>query len=449
MTSLETPKLSTYHKGDLFEQKVFEYLSRELEAGNLFFAPQFTTIQRKPKYFSREREDYIVFDISIEVTLPGFNNPSVIMLVECKNYGSTIPINDVEEFSSKIGQVTGHNAKGMFVAASAFQASALNFARNKGMAVVRYLDEGNFTWELSRSLLMGAVSASERRSTEILNALIAPSFQPAIYTTYAATPRGYTNSLAGVFQCLFSEFGKEVTGYRQLIQRKPATRQTVAFLSLQQIEERATEVLQLTGYTSGHVDLGKIIDHERTRSGLEVIFSGPSRSALGGISFSPTEIQIFTDDKDAPLARFTLAHELGHYYLGHGAYLKRERLHASDMEQHDSVRIPRTDVERLEWQANAFASFLLMPTMRLLERLALLAVVYNIHNRGHGLLYLDHQPVNYRSFRLVSDNLSHHFHVSKTAIRLRLSRLGLLVDARTSNRPPPGLPQIASQRQEW
>lgn len=311
MTSLETPKLSTYHKGDLFEQKVFEYLSRELEAGNLFFAPQFATIQRKPKYFSREREDYIVFDISIEVTLPGFDTPSMIMLVECKNYGSTIPINDVEEFSSKIGQVTGHNAKGMFVTASAFQASALNFARNKGMAVVRHLDEGNFTWELSRSLLMGAVSASERRSTEILNALIAPSFQPAIYTTYAATPQGYTNSLAGVFHNLFSELGKDTAGYQQLIQRQPATRQRVAFLSLQQIEQRATEVLQRTGYTSGHVDLEKIIDHERTSSGLEVIFSGPSRSALGGISFAPPEIQIFTDNKDAPLARFTLAHESG------------------------------------------------------------------------------------------------------------------------------------------
>ncbi|MFY0995875.1 MULTISPECIES: ImmA/IrrE family metallo-endopeptidase [Pseudomonas] len=449
MTSLKTPKLSTYHKGDLFEQKVFDFLSRELEAGNLYFAPQFTTIQRKPKYFSREREDYIVFDISIEVRLPGFDAPSMIMLVECKNYSSTIPINDVEEFSSKISQVTGHNAKGMLVTASAFQASALNFARNKGMAVIRYLDEGNFTWELSRSLLMGAINASERRSKEILNALIAPSFQPAIYTTYAATPQGYTNTLAGVFQSLFSDLRKVIAGYQQLIQPQPTSKHRVAFLSLQQIEARATEVLQRTGYTNGRVDLEKIIDHERMSSGLEVIFSGPSRTALGGISFSPPEIQIFTDDKDAPLARFTLAHELGHYYLGHGAYLTRERLHASDMEQYDSDRIPRSDVGRLEWQANAFASFLLMPTMKLLERLALLTVIYNIRNRGHGLLYLDHQPVNYRSFRLVSDNLSHHFHVSKTAIRLRLSRLGLLVDARTSNRPPPGLPQIASQRQEW
>ncbi|WMY87444.1 ImmA/IrrE family metallo-endopeptidase [Pseudomonas shirazica] len=445
----EPPKLSTYAKGELFEQKVFEYLTRELKAGRLFFSPQFSTIHRKHKYFSRDRDDYIVFDIAIEARLPGLENPSMIMLIECKHYEGSIPINDVEEFSAKIGQVTGHNAKGMFVSASAFQSSAMNFARNKGMAVVRWLDEDNFKWELARPLLMGVANASARRSHAIRHALIEPLYQPTVSSTYAATPLGYTNTWEGVFQGLFFEDSSktaQTAELKKLLLNTPTTRERAAFLSMIQIEDRVQEVLRDVGYTEGSVDLGKLVDHERSCGGLEVTFSGASKSALGGISFTPPRIQIFADDKDAPMARFTLAHELGHFYLGHDKYMRREQVSASDLESHHSVRMPRGDLERLEWQANAFASFLLMPTRAFLERLKLLALTYEIRNRGHGFLYLDNQGVNYRNYRLVTDNLSKHFNVSKTAVRLRLLSLGLLVDDSSYSKRARAFSEIVSHR---
>ncbi|MEN5107324.1 ImmA/IrrE family metallo-endopeptidase [Pseudomonas sp. TWI672] len=449
MTSptMEASKLSTYAKGELFEQKVFDYLSRELEAGNLLFSPQFSTIHRKKKYFSRDRDDFIVFDIAIEARHPGIEKPSMIMLIECKHYDGSIPINDVEEFSAKISQVTGHNAKGMFVSASAFQSGAMNFARNKGMAVVRWLDEDNFKWELARPLLTGVVHASSRRSHAIRHALIEPLYQPTVFSTYAATPGGYTNTWDGVFQdLLFEGSSQSYADLRALLRDTPRERQRVAFLSMLQIEERVQEVLCRLHYTDGSVDLRKLADHELCSSGLEVVFSGASKSALGGISFSPPRIQIFADHQDAHMARFTLAHELGHYYLGHGKYIKREEVQAGDLESHHSVRMPRGDVERLEWQANAFASFLLMPTRAFLQRLALLAVIYDIRNRGHGLLYLDNQGVNYRNYRLVTDNLSHHFNVSKTAVRLRLLSLGLLVDGSSVSKRARSFAEIVSLR---
>ncbi|WP_240047857.1 hypothetical protein [Pseudomonas sp. JV241A] len=76
---------------------MFDLLSGELAAGRLLFAPQFSTIHRKKKYFSRYRESFIVFDIAIEVRLPDRDDPSVIVLIECKNYDGTIPIDDVED----------------------------------------------------------------------------------------------------------------------------------------------------------------------------------------------------------------------------------------------------------------------------------------------------------------------------------------------------------------
>lgn len=428
-TIKEVPKLSTYAKGELFEQKVFEFLSNELVAGRLLFAPELSRIYRKKKYFSRYRESDIVFDIAIEVRLPDRDTPSVIVLIECKNYESTIPIDDVEEFSAKIDQVASLNGKGIFVSSSAFQAGALSFARNKGMGVVRYLDEGNFKWELSRSLLTGALTASERRSFTIRNALIEPSFEPAVHSTYAATPLGFTNSWEGLLQGLLSSHDEEVSRIKNLVLPPPKSRQRVAFLSSTQIEGKTQEVLQSAGYTNGRVNIFQIINQEQKRSDLKVTFSSTSKSALGGISFNPPQIQIFADDKNDYLARFTLAHELGHFYLDHGRYLRRELLQARDIESHQTTRMPTGDVERLEWQANAFAAYLLMPKQAFLQRLAQLAVIHDIRNRGHGFLYLASQPVNYQLVQYVLHDLSRHFSASKTAVRLRLLDLGLLVDA--------------------
>ncbi|MFJ2484868.1 ImmA/IrrE family metallo-endopeptidase [Pseudomonas sp. NPDC087639] len=94
---------------------------------------------------------------------------------------------------------------------------------------------------------------------------------------------------------------------------------------------------------------------------------------------------------------------MGHFYLDHG---QRELLQARDLEPHQNTRMPTGDVERLEWQANAFAAYLLMPKQAFFDRLARLAVIHNIRNRGHGFLYLDNQSVNYQLVQHVSHDLS-------------------------------------------
>jgi hypothetical protein len=50
----------------------------------------------------------------------------------------------------------------------------------------------------------------------------------------------------------------------------------------------------------------------------------------------------------------------------------------------------------------------------------------NITDRGHGLLYLDQQPVNTRNYRLFTDALMQAYDVSRTAVSIRLKGLGLL-----------------------
>ncbi|MDY4310733.1 ImmA/IrrE family metallo-endopeptidase [Pseudomonas shirazica] len=425
---MESEKLSTYAKGDLFEERVYEYLKHELEQGDLWLSPKFSQIFRKKKYYSRDREDFIVFDISIEVKRPELDEPSLIVLIECKHYESTIPVNDIEEFCSKIGQVTGANVKGVFASASAFQAGAFRLAKNKGVAVVRHFDEQGFKWELSRPLLMRALNLTARQCAEIEHGMVEPQFQPSAYTAYASTPIGFTNAWQGVMQDFMHGLKDKLAGLEKLVVRRQPGKERVAFISKTAIEERTQAILEAAGYLGGSVDLHSLIAHEQQISGLIVHFKDESRSALGRISFHPPQINIYTQDRESPTARFTLAHELGHFFLGHGQYLQREEVRPDDLEIVSSSRIPGSDVERLEWQANTFASYLLLPRRALLERFDLIAKIYGIRNRGHGILYVDKQAVNYGNFKLVVGNLSHHFKVSKTAVRLRLAGLGVLVD---------------------
>lgn len=421
--------LSTYAKGDIFEEQVFQFLTREIHEGRFFCRPEHCQIYRKRSYYSRDREAFIIFDIAIEVFLPGLDKPSMTMIIECKNYNGTVPVGDIEEFSSKISQVAGFNVKGIFASMSAFQSGTFNIARNKGFGLLRYFDHSEFRWELPRALLTGARNAGSRKRAEIEYALTHPDFRPTIYSAYAITPSGYTDGWAGLWRGLSLDEGFSDDELKLILPPPTAAKLRVAFVSKNNIEELAERVLKSTSYVRGAVDLNKLILQEGNVSGLNVSFLEENSSVLGSIIFSPLEIKIFTDDKESHLARFTLAHELGHYFLNHGRYMTRESVRSRDIDQSQLITIPKGEVERLEWQANMFASCLLMPRDEFLMALGLLIKHHEIRNRGHGDLYLDGQRDNVNNFRMIAAALSEYFRVSLTAIRLRMKALQVLVEA--------------------
>jgi Zn-dependent peptidase ImmA (M78 family) len=426
---MEIEALSTYAKGDRFEEQVFEFLSREINEGRFYaFRPECCKIFRKKGYYSRDREDFIIFDISVEVFLPGFETPSLLVLIECKNYSGKVPVGDIEEFGSKISQVAGFNAKGVFASASAFQSGTFNIARNRGFGVLRYFDQSEFRWELPRALLTGARSAKTRKRAEIEYALTQTDFRPTVYSAYAVTPAGFTDGWEGIWKGLDLESAFKENDLSLI--RQPTLIETprVAFISRDRIDRLAQQALKSISYIRGEVDLTKLVSREADVSGLSVSFIEDSGSALGSITFNPLEIKIFGADSQSQLARFTLAHELGHHFLGHKRYMTREAIRAQDIDQSQLITIPKGEVERLEWQANTFASCLLMPKEDFQAAFGLLLQHLGIRNRGHGHLYLDSQRDNVIQFHAVCNSLSEYFNVSKTAIRLRMRALELLVE---------------------
>ncbi len=107
--------------------------------------------------------------------------------------------------------------------------------------------------------------------------------------------------------------------------------------------------------------LDKIVEDE----GLSVFYDSYGRDTFDGMTIYENGqfyIHINTDlgnKKDSPRARFTLAHELGHYYIdSHRLGLKKGLL-----EPHPS-RTNRKQFNQIEREADFFASCLLMPEER-------------------------------------------------------------------------------------
>src|SRR3954452_25177965 len=97
--------------GSKFELRAFDLLRNQLAAGNLGLDPSCVSIKLHPKYFSRDRNRDITFDIGLELRLPQQDQYSLLWLWECKDYSHPVPVQDVEEFHSKLQQVGGVNIK--------------------------------------------------------------------------------------------------------------------------------------------------------------------------------------------------------------------------------------------------------------------------------------------------------------------------------------------------
>ena len=153
---------------------------------------------------------------------------------------------------------------------------------------------------------------------------------------------------------------------------------------------------------------------------------------LGRITFSPPCIDVFRQPEyHEARDRFTLAHELAHYLLGHEKFVNQEWCDRAEVSLNMLQRSMETDIDRLEWQANYFASCLLMPRDSFLVRYAIVWSKLDLRKiAGRPAIFIDHQPCNIATLRTVLAALVKTFCVSRQAAEVRLRELNLLVDRR-------------------
>jgi Zn-dependent peptidase ImmA (M78 family) len=207
-----------------------------------------------------------------------------------------------------------------------------------------------------------------------------------------------------------------------------------------QIEALATKILSQVEAFRERVPLMKIIELENRRNNLQVNFNAPvipptSMGALGKITFqsSKTTIDIFISEAEQEgRFRFTLAHELAHYFLNHGEFMVTETFNPDHYLWLSKKEGNMSAINRLEFQANIFSSCLLMPKESFKSVFFRILDNQNTRTRKGGApLYVDDQPCNIATLQSILDTLSETFGVSKQAAEIRLKNLRLLQDSRT------------------
>ncbi len=89
----------------------------------------------------------------------------------------------------------------------------------------------------------------------------------------------------------------------------------------------------------------------------------------------------------------------------------------------------------MEWQANRFASCLLLPHEQFIASFIKLIEQHNITDKGYGVLYVDNDPWNLRTFISIVSTLASEFGISQSVVEYRLKNLRLLNDKRITARP--------------
>ncbi len=391
---------SSLEKGSAFEKRSLEIIKRAIEEKTLGI-PQNVVICEKPSYYSYARKKDIIFDLSIEVWAPGADRFTTVYLIECKDYSKAIPVDDVEEFFQKANQVAEGCFKAVFVANNAFQEGAFNFAETKRMMLIRAGQGTDYSIILHKKNMnageSGSIALSHEEGTEIIIKIIDKVLDNAF--TAAENPLR-----------LIEEINLEFLAKEQITQ-----------VTKQLLTEIHPKVFQY-----GPPLTATVIETYLKSLGVSVISIPKNSNYLGNCDIKNKKIEINTSLINTNRYLFVLAHELGHYELH-----KELKI---DQETYDSFSDPilnfRTNRYELqnprhwiEWQANFFASSLILPHFALKARLWFYQDKLNMRQ---GILYLTDQNANNDLARKIIGQLANYFFVSKSTIIYRLKELNLL-----------------------
>lgn len=398
-------------KGDALELAVFEEVVRALNAGEFGLSPEACRVYRQKSYFSHQRQTSVLLDVTVELFSPGSDEMSMLWVFECKNRERPVQFSDVDALTGSLRGIAQHKTKVIMVSSGGFTKPVIEAARREGVSLVLFTPEQELQWVLHRSS-----SKIHSRLSEL-----APDARRR--TKFACLgPSGVTDSFAGLTRMLL--------GHEPEVDSDESV---VPFVSSDDIESLVEELSELAGAGSEGSPLAAVEGLLARRDGVQVRRwerSDVSEAGLmlGRISFgTPTIIELFPFEGYSPgRTNFTLAHELGHHVLGHGRFLARDAVSMEEEAADYNLREGKSDLARMEYQANRFAVALLMPKARIWKAMESLVPRFELQDRGHGLLYLDGQRVNQTAFHGVANSLMSTFGASKMAVKSRLKELRIL-----------------------
>lgn len=412
--------MNTVLKGNQFEDKVFNILQDEVEKGTIPIFLQCCKFQRKPKYYSKDREKPIEFDISIEVTPVGAENYQLLYIAECKNYSGKISIDNVEEFVEKVNQVSGKNVKAVFVFSGELQSGVQTYAKNKGVMLINVTEDNlaniilhnkknnyKITQDWTESIdsnndfIADSINIDQQKWDEIIEKILTKSFGK---TTEKSELKSSLSQIERLSKENIEKFAQTV-----LYKINPAILNGIANLSIE----------ELSIFLETEYGISIYLD--------QTVYNLFNLDVKGYCNPKKREIYINQEIADTDNHLFTLAHEFAHILLHADTGLNQSDYNSLE----DSKFNPLTrkhnlenDKNWIEWQANQFASALLMPKDALKMRLILNQKLLGINRVGQ--LFLDDQECNKFDYIKITSKLSSFFNVSRAMLKYRMDDLNLI-----------------------
>jgi Zn-dependent peptidase ImmA (M78 family) len=407
-------------KGNKLEDAFHQYLVAQKERGDLVFdayPAEQCEIHKKKRYFCTERNGDVEFDVVIEFFQRGRSAPHSYVVFECKNHNGSIPELLVNDFSSKLSRIFRNAAKGVFVSSSRLQSGAENVARHSKMGIVKYDENGIEIIADRRGPPIIEYNFAQKQIFDIDRSTKSLKFSAFYGGNYFGTIRGMLESMLGWEQAGGVSRNADI--------------HSVPHIEIEVIKECARDILARIDYQCGPVDLSKVcnalsIDLQFTN---EHAYDIDGVEILGSANFERGTILINAHD-NVTRERFTLGHEIGHFALNHKSYLISERVLEIDLKGFKENQ-QTFNYDRLEFQANEFASALILPDELFKKKTAEFRQLIGITVRGHGYIFVDDQPDNYHNYEKLLTQMLTYFEVSKQAIHHKFQKLGMLTDQRS------------------
>ena len=395
-------KFNNQHKGDYFENLVFKKLKELIKNQDIPGVSRYNEIFLHKQYASKTAPDVMLNpDITIEVYSNSNKETwSNLLVVECKNHGRKIDNSIYREFVGNLSDYPRSGVRGIMVSSAGFTQQVITLAQSDNIALVVLSEQSD--WE---TIIWRKINSFEQHQ-----------FGHKVLTGEASTsyPIVYSGNSFVTVSDLLQECGIPMSKALH-----------IPFMEDNVICKKVEDILQNTKYLIKE----NFIDccFSLIAPNYKFDFVEMQEDCLGKCDFKEHVITI-NSSLSKHRQNFTIAHELGHIAL-HSSIVEN-LFSIEDRESDKNTIISKSTYGRMEYQANTFASYLLMPNIPFMAEVNKL---FKENWITTGRLYHDYQPCNIRDCNVVVGALSSKFNVSQEAVIVRLKRANLYIEGERCN----------------
>jgi len=400
--------MNRVEKGDIFETKSLEIITKLIEEGTLYLSKDQIKISPKAKYFSRDRNKDIIFDLTIEVWPPEADKYSMIYIIECKNFKNRVPVNKVEDFYSKIQQVTGVNVKGIFITNSVLQESAFNFANSKGIMVIHGDSVDN-----AKVVLF-------KRSKAEIDYIKIPYIKETLNLEQLEEGTALITNI--IDKNIFAALSEEMPDVSYNIDK--LSKEAIEDIANRELDKINTDIL----INGEGISVKIITDYLLKEYDIKVERFSLTSPYLGSCNIDKKIIKIHPTVINTNRHLFILCHEFGHFLI-HQKLMIDQISYDSFEDSNYNFQTGKHELNNpkhwIEWQANYFSICLI------LNKFSLLACIFGCQIKM-GLpksnIVVNDTYSSQKDFHKILNDIVFKFNTSKTSIIYRMKELKFLTE---------------------